>query len=164
MSEDTKCRKEYVNYMRGLCGADCESCGYGKSSRCKGCTESCCAPFGKPCFVAAYIKTGGREAYDEFVRVLIDEINALGVPGMSKVTELFPMNGEYVNLAYPLPGGGVAQFLDDNEIYLAMQVESEFDDGTADKCFGIVANADFILVAAYGENGSDPELVLYKKR
>ena len=32
------------------------------------------------------------------------------------------------------------------------------------RCFGVLANADFILVCTYGENGADPELLLYKKR
>ena len=33
-----------------------------------------------------------------------------------------------------------------------------------DRCFGIAANMDFILVCTYEEDGKDPELVLYKKR
>ena len=32
------------------------------------------------------------------------------------------------------------------------------------KLFGVLANTDFILVSTYEENGSNPELVLYKKR
>ena len=33
-----------------------------------------------------------------------------------------------------------------------------------DRCFGIVANMDFLLVCTYEENGENPELVIYKKR
>ena len=32
------------------------------------------------------------------------------------------------------------------------------------RCFGIAANADFILVCTYEENGKNPELIVYKKR
>ena len=32
------------------------------------------------------------------------------------------------------------------------------------RCFGLVANMDFLLVCTYEENGENPELVLYKKR
>lgn len=41
------------------------------------------------------------------------------------------------------------------------QLESEVERG---QCFGIAANADFILVCTYEENGENPELVVYKKR
>ena len=33
-----------------------------------------------------------------------------------------------------------------------------------ERCFGVLANMDFILVCTYGKDGMDPELVLYKKR
>lgn len=53
------------------------------------------------------------------------------------------------------------KFLDDNATYLGSQPESELD---GDRCFGILANMDFLPVCTYGENGADPELVIYKKR
>ena len=34
----------------------------------------------------------------------------------------------------------------------------------SDRCYGIVANEDFILICEYGCNGSEPEIVLYKRR
>ena len=40
-------------------------------------------------------------------------------------------------------------------------MESEFG---GERCFGVLANMDFILVCTYDENGENPELVLYKKR
>lgn len=33
-----------------------------------------------------------------------------------------------------------------------------------DRCFGVVADMDFILICTYEEDGKNPELVLYKKR
>ena len=53
------------------------------------------------------------------------------------------------------------RFLDDGATYLGNQLESELEKG---RCFGIAANADFLLVCTYEENGENPELVVYKKR
>ena len=53
------------------------------------------------------------------------------------------------------------KFLDDQTTYLGNQLESE---SGGDRCFGILANMDFIMVCTYGKEGVDPELVLYKKR
>lgn len=150
--------------MTSFCGADCANCGYGKNGGCRGCAETAGCPFGKNCFITDYLKTGGAEQYKKFVETLVSEINALGVEGMKKIDTLYPMNGAYVNLAYPLPSGESVKFLDDREIYLSNQVEMEIDDGTCPRCYGIVANASMILVASYGENGCDPELVLYHRR
>lgn len=150
--------------MTALCGANCDACGYGKQTGCKGCADSNGCPFGTPCFIARYIQVGGKAAYEAFVQTLIDECNALNIPGMPPITALSPLNGAYVNLTYPLPGGAKAAFLDDNAIYLATQAECLLADEQTCRCFGIVANAEFILVAEYGENGADPELILFKKR
>ncbi len=150
--------------MSSLCGAQCEGCQFGQNNNCKGCSETNGCPFGKQCFVAKYILTGGIENFNEFKMQLIEEINSLGISGMPQITELNPLNGVFVNLEYNLPNGEKIKFLDDSEIYLGSQVESEFNDGELIKCFGIVANMDFILVCEYGPNGSDPELIVYKKR
>ena len=150
--------------MGAGCGADCSVCGFGKQSACRGCEESCGCPFGKPCFIANYIKTGGRENYNAFLARLTEEINALGIPGLPEIRELTPLNGVYVNLAYPLPNGGTACFLDDRSIYLGTQVPSPFNDGTLERFFGVVADMDFILVSEYGANGADPVLITYQKR
>ena len=71
---------------------------------------------------------------------------------------LWELAGFYVNLAYPLPSGKTVKLLDDKKIYLGAQIEG---DGT---CFGVIADTAFILICSYGLNGSDPELLLYKKR
>ena len=99
--------------------------------------------------------------FEEFKKQLIDEINGLGIEGMPKLEKLNALVGSYVNLEYPLPSGAKAKFLNDGTTYLGNQLEPEFG---GDKCFGVLANMDFILVCTYGEGGSDPELVLYKKR
>ena len=104
---------------------------------------------------------GDDGQFDAFKKQLIDEINALKIKGMPRLEKLNALVGSYVNLAYPLPGGLNVKFLDDNKTYLGNQLEAQ--DGR-DRCFGVLANVDFILISTYGENGSDPELVLYKKR
>ena len=104
---------------------------------------------------------GDHGAFEAFKRQLIDEINSLSIPGLPRVEQLNALVGSYVNLAYPLPGGARVKFLNDGTTYLGNQLESELG---GDRCFGVLANADFILVCTYAEGGSDPELVLYKKR
>ena len=80
---------------------------------------------------------------------------------MPTLKSLNALIGSYVNLEYRLPNGAYVKFLDDNVTYLGNQLECEFG---GDRCFGIVANMDFILVCTYEENGENPELVVYKKR
>lgn len=99
--------------------------------------------------------------FEEFKQKLIEEINALGIEGMPTVKKLNALVGSYVNLAYPLPGGACVKFLDDRATYLGTQLEPKQDTG---RCFGVVANMDFILICTYKEEGADPELVLFKKR
>ena len=101
----------------------------------------------------------GDGRFEALKRQLIDEINALSIPGMPRLERLNALVGSYVNLEYPLPGGQRAKFLDDRTTYLGNQLEPG-----GERCFGVLANADFILVCTYGENGADPELLLYKKR
>jgi len=108
-----------------------------------------------------YKNLDGAEKFEEFKRKLIDEINALNVEGMPKVKKLNALVGGYINMEYCLPNGKLVKFLDDGATYLGTQVECEFDEST---CFGVAANMDFILVCSYGENGENPELIVYKKR
>ena len=108
-----------------------------------------------------YEELSDNGEFEQFKKQLIDEINALQIEGMPKVESLNPLIGSYVNLAYPLPGGGTVKFLDDGTTYLGNQLESEFG---GERCFGVLAGMDFILVCTYEAEGKNPELVLYKKR
>ena len=108
-----------------------------------------------------YEELSDNGQFDEFKRKLIDEINALHIEGMPKVEKLNALVGKYVNLEYRLPNGMNVKFLDDNTTYLGNQLEPEFD---GERCFGVLANMEFILICTYGEEGAEPELVLYKKR
>ncbi|MBQ2753187.1 MAG: helix-turn-helix domain-containing protein, partial [Firmicutes bacterium] len=108
-----------------------------------------------------YTNLAGAEKFEEFKKQLMDEINALNIEGMPKVEKLNALVGGYINLEYRLPNGKMVRFLDDGATYLGNQLESEFG---GERCFGIAANMDFILVCTYGADGADPELVVYKKR
>ena len=99
--------------------------------------------------------------FEAFKRQLIDEINALHIEGMPKVEKLNALAGQYVNLAYRLPSGESVRFLNDRTTYLGNQLEPELD---GERCFGVLANMDFILICTYEAEGANPELVLYKKR
>ncbi len=99
--------------------------------------------------------------FDEFKEQLIREINDLHIDGMPEVTKLNALVGKYVNLEYRLPSGENVKFLDDDKTYLGNQLEPLFG---GERCFGILANMDFILIGTYEKDGEDPELVLYKKR
>ena len=105
------------------------------------------------------MKNNGK--FEEFKKQLIDEINDLHIEGMPKLEKLNALVGSYVNLAYRLPNGNTVKFLDDNATYLGNQLECEFG---GNRCFGILANMDFILICTYEENGDNPELLIYKKR
>jgi hypothetical protein len=80
---------------------------------------------------------------------------------MPRLDRLNALVGKYVDLEYRLPNGMKARFLDEGTTYLGNQLESEFG---GDRCFGVLACMDFILVSSYGPGGSDPELLIYKKR
>ena len=99
--------------------------------------------------------------FEAFKKQLIDEINALNIEGMPKVDRLNALVGSYVNLEYRLPSGKTVKFLNDNVTYLGNELECEFG---GDRCFGVLATMDFILVCTYQEGGTNPELVMYKKR
>ena len=108
-----------------------------------------------------YKNLAGAEKFEEFKKKLIDEINALQIEEMPKVENLNALVGGYINLEYRLPNGKTVKFLDDGATYLGNQLECKFG---GNRCFGIAANMDFILVCTYEENGENPELVVYKKR
>ena len=108
-----------------------------------------------------YTDIAGAQKFEEFKKQLMDEINALNIEGMPEVEKLNALVGGYINLEYRLPNGKMVRFLDDGATYLGNQLECEFG---GERCFGIAANMDFILVCTYGEDGAEPELVVYKKR
>ena len=108
-----------------------------------------------------YDELSDNGEFEEFKNKLIDEINDLHIEGLPKVTSLNSLVGSFVNLEYPLPSGVKVKFLKDDVTYLGNQLECEFG---GDRCFGILACMDFIMVVTYEEGGKNPELLLFKKR
>lgn len=108
-----------------------------------------------------YEQLSDNGQFEEFKKVLMQEINDLHIEGLPKVEKLNALVGKYVNLEYRLPNGKNVKFLNDETTYLGNQLESEFG---GERHFGVLANMDFILVCTYEADGVNPELVIYKKR
>ena len=108
-----------------------------------------------------YDELSDHGQFEAFKEQLIKEINDLQIDGLPKVDKLYALSGETVNLEYTLPNGQHVKFLDDQKTYLGNQLEPEFE---GDRCFGVLANMDFIMVCTYEKDGENPELMIYKKR
>ena len=117
-------------------------------------------PFHNECVTAECYKAGGEECFISYKNKIIEEFNALGIAGMPTITTLCQLNGAFVNLEYLLPNGKKIKLLEDSKIYLGYQVEKT----NSDRCYGLVADREHLLVCEYGSNGEKPEIVVYKKR
>ena len=143
----------------GLCGANCAECQL--KEHCSGCEATCGSPFGGRCVAAECVKAKGKEAYAAFKGALLEEVNALlRANGWPQAGALYELAGSFTNLAYPMPNGEAVKLLEDKNVYLGAQIETQ----EAGKCLGVIAGEDFVIVCRYGVNASDPELLLYKKR
>ena len=148
-----------------ICGADCANCP--SSAECGGCRETGGRPFqGGECILAACCREKGQDGCAQcggqcgLKAPLIAEFNALGIPDMAEVTDLNALPGAYINLAYPLPSGQTVKLLADEKIYLGNQIEKK----GSERCYGLAGDETFLLVCEYGANGSDSEIIVYKKR
>jgi len=143
--------------MKTICGTNCcDKCD--KRKECGGCLKCNGHPFNGKCIAAEYIKKHSLKDYQVYVLKLVKRINDLKIKDL-EVENLFLLNGSYVNLEYKLPNGQKTKFLKDENIYLGCQVEIPNNQ----KCYGVITDGKFILVSKYGCNGSNPELVLYRK-
>lgn len=141
-----------------LCGNDC--CGEcSRLAECGGCEKVDGHPFGGNCIAAQCVKKGGKDAMDKLKSSLIQEINALEISELV-VDDLYLLNGAYVNLEYKLSNNTAVRFLNDNDVYWGNQIER----AGLERCLGVVADEEFIIVCEYGCNGADPKLLLYKHR
>ena len=113
-------------------------------------------------FWKEYTALGCKEKFEEFKAQIIHEFNTfLHIEGLPKVENLNVLPGSFINLEYRLPNGQTVKFLDDNATYLGSQLECEFG---GERCFGIAANMDFLLVCSYEKDGTNPEIVVYRSR
>lgn len=90
---------------------------------------------------------------------LLTEIKKLGIKEFGKLNTLNLLDGSYLNLEIELPNGVKAKLLDDNKKYYANQIDIE----GSDKCYGVAADENFIVVYKYGCDGADAELILIKR-
>ena len=144
--------------MSEICTMDCcKSCP--RRAECPGCAETGGRPYGGDCIAARCVGEKGHETFLTLKKTLVEEINGLGIPDLH-VDDLNLLPGYFVNLEYPLPNGQTVKLLSDGNIYLGNQIERPSNE----RCYGVVADAEYILVCEYGGGGSDPEIVLYKRR
>ena len=108
-----------------------------------------------------YDELSDNGQFEKMKQQLISEINELHIEGMPRVEKLNALVGGYVNLEYKLPNGNSVKFLNDSKTYLGNQLECELG---GDRCFGVIADMEFLLVCTYEKDGLNPELVIYKKR
>ena len=91
---------------------------------------------------------------------LIREFNSLGIKDMGEVTQLNELKGDFINLECWLPNGQTAKILDDSKIYYGTELCKE----NSERCYGLAADENQIIVYEYGDGGSQAELVLWKRR
>lgn len=144
--------------MKTICGLDCTGCTF--QCTCKGCSETYGHPFGGECIAAECYKAGGEHFFITYKDQLIQEFNALEIADMPAITTLCPLCGAYINSEYLLPNGSKVKLLDDTKIYLGYQVNK----ANSDRCYGLSADNNYLLVCEYGYNGEDPEIIVFKKR
>lgn len=146
-----------------ICGADCENCTFKEG--CGGCAATNGRPFGEECIIATcYENCEHRGKCTDMAcklkEQLIGEFNSLGIEDMETVTELFALKGSFVNLEYTVPCGQTIKLLNDNRIYLGNQLTKK----DSDRCYGLAADKNILLVCEYGENGANAQIVVYKRR
>lgn len=90
----------------------------------------------------------------------IDEVNALNIPDMPVIDNLFVLQGSFINLEYKL-NGNTFSILDNDKSYWGNQVEKQNSDG---RCYGIACDEKYILISEYGKDGADAEIVVLKRR
>lgn len=105
------------------------------------------------------LTNGNVEALQSMKVVLIEEFNELGIEDLY-VSNLNLLKGSFVNLEYKLANGQSVKLLEDDKMYLGNQIERPGNE----RCYGIVADENNLLVCEYGCEGADPEIVVYKKR
>lgn len=142
--------------MKSICGINCATCEL--NNTCNGCSETGGRPFGGTCIVASLCRKG-PEALKEFKERLIAAFNALQIGDMEDVTDLNALKGSFINLEYNLPGGQTVKLWDDNRIYLGNQLHKK----DSDRCYGIAADEQYLMVSEYGCNGADAEIVVFRR-
>ena len=134
---------------------NCKECPSFKE--CGGCENCNAEPFDskEQCICTRIINEEGFDGFQKTFKHVIDSINALAIPGLH-VDDMNILPGSMLNLEYPLPNGGTIKFLNDDKTYFANQIEID-----TERCYGVVSDGSFLLVASYGCEGKEPKLLAY---
>ncbi|MFV0480971.1 MAG: hypothetical protein ACK5LP_03205 [Campylobacteraceae bacterium] len=96
---------------------------------------------------------------NNYERKAFKKIHNLGIEELRTVDHLNELNGDYINLELKLTNGKTAKLLDGNKKYYGNQICKN----GSDRCYGIAADEQQILICEYGDGGTDAEFVLWVK-
>lgn len=91
---------------------------------------------------------------------VIAEVCKLGIEDMEEITGLNACKGSYINLTYTFSSGQTVKLLDDDKIYLGNQLSKK----DSSRYYGIAADERTLIVSEYDADGSNAEIIVYKKR
>lgn len=97
---------------------------------------------------------------DVLQKELLKEFHALDIEELKEISRLNRLRGDFINLEYTFPSGQTAKLLEDDQWYWGAEVCKK----GSSRCYGLAADESILLVCEYGENGSDADLILWKKR
>lgn len=154
------------NSMRtSICGIDCMKCELKET--CFGCAVTDGHPFHGGCVLAACCLSNGYDhcgkCHNEKCRLkeqVIAEFCKLGIEDMEEITGLNACKGSYINLTYTFSSGQAVKLLDDDKIYLGNQLSKK----DSSRYYGIAADERTLIVSEYDADGSNAEIIVYKKR
>lgn len=115
----------------------------------------------KRCFFDRYGGLCGEEWRDMFLRELEKEIADLHMPGLPRIQNWKIARGKDLNMVFFGLDRRAGWFLSLDRMYLHALVPCEFGEG---RCYRVAAGMDMILIATCEQDGSWPEVMLYKKR
>lgn len=90
---------------------------------------------------------------------MIAEFCKLGIEDMEEITGLNACKGSYINLTYTFSRGQTVKMLDDDKIYLGNQLSKK----DSSRYYGIAADERTLIVSEYDADGSNAEIIVYKK-
>lgn len=147
-----------------ICGIDCMKCELKET--CYGCAMTEGHPFHGGCVLAACCLSNGYEhcgkCHNEKCRLkeqMIAEFCMLGIEDMEEITGLNACKGSYINLTYTFSSGQAVKLLDDDKIYLGNQLSKK----DSSRYYGIAADESVLIVSEYDADGSNAEIIVYKK-
>ncbi|MDM8297679.1 DUF3795 domain-containing protein [Enterocloster aldenensis] len=148
-----------------ICGIDCMKCELKET--CYGCAVTEGHPFHGGCVLAACCLSNGYEhcgkCHNEKCRLkeqMIAEYCMLGIEDMEEITGLNACKGSYINLTYTFSSGQAVKLLDDDKIYLGNQLSKK----DSSRYYGKAADESVLIVSEYDADGSNAEIIVYKKR